>query len=430
MIFLLRCILCLAALTSLSSCYVEGKLSVMQGPASDTSTQFHVISADNDTLAFFYETADKKVFQISDENVVAAFDVLKKYSVYKVTLDDLKPQTPYTLNIISREHRKLIGRRKFFTRRRDTFKRLAVLSCAGDFESQLTIDKMWSQLVSLDPDVVMMIGDNVYADISTLKVPIGNDADKILQRYMDHRFSIPYYLKGELFPTIATWDDHDYGLNNGDRKFELKSKMEEIFHLMYAQNHPDMIEEGPGISRLVSIGNYQVALLDNRSFRDSGENPNGEHFGRAQRYWLQNILKKNKATIIVSGDQFLGDYHNFESFYGNHKKKFESFMSMIKKSKPVTIFMSGDRHMSEVQNISSSWLGYDTYELTSSPMHSSLYPDRSIDNTNTRRVWADSSQNNFMILEAFQMDADYMSLGVSFWGAEGLIWKSPLKVKK
>lgn len=417
-------------LLSLASCYVEGKLSVVQGATTKDQTQIHIISAENESLAFFYEDKNQKLYQVPNENIQKYENVLEQYSIYKILIKNLEVKHKYTLNIISENKRKLVGRKTFYTMKRDTFRRVAVTSCAGDFIDEAKTKKMWQQLVDLWPDALLMIGDNAYVDVTKFRTPVAEDAEVLMQRYIDHRFSLPIYMIDELIPVYATWDDHDYGKKDGDKSFALKERMQETFKMMYAQDESSIINEGPGVSRMVQMGDYQVALLDNRSFRDSKEKKEGEHFGAAQRFWLKDHLKKKTPTLIVSGDHFWGDYHKFESFYGLHKKNFEGFISEIKKTDSLVIFMSGDRHMSEVQKIPSEWLGYETLELTSSPIHSTLYPDRSSDHPNPRRVWANSDQFNFMILEMFDANPKHMSLGVSYWGENGILWKSPFKIDK
>jgi hypothetical protein len=81
----------------------------------------------------------------------------------------------------------------------------------------------------------------------------------------------------------------------------------------------------------------------------------------------------NKFAWLINGDQYFGAYHPFESFEGNHPKRFKDFLQYLKQlySKRF-IFLSGDRHLFEEMTIPKDVIGYKTWELTTSGMHAVL----------------------------------------------------------
>src|SRR5690606_28683895 len=105
---------------------------------------------------------------------------------------------------------------------------------------------------------------------------------------------------------------------------------------------------GPGIASRLNLRGMHFTFLDDRSFRDN-DNPDGEHFGPEQEEWLFQDLKTSQLpTWIISGDQFFGGYHKYDSYEGNHPRAFENFLKQLKEIPTPFVFVSGDRHMTEV----------------------------------------------------------------------------------
>ena len=74
-------------------------------------------------------------------------------------------------------------------------------------------------------------------------------------------------------------------------------------------------------------------------------------------------------------------------------------MSRLKELKKPTLFMSGDRHLSEIIKVPLKTLGFESYEFTSSPMHSKVYPGAFKKNPSPHQVAGIDGQWNYMIFD-------------------------------
>ena len=70
----------------------------------------------------------------------------------------------------------------------------------------------------------------------------------------------------------AIWDDHDYGPDNSDRGFALKSTSLELFRRYWA-NGSYGLPDAPGIFSKVSYEDVDIFLLDDRFHRDDDSAP-------------------------------------------------------------------------------------------------------------------------------------------------------------
>jgi len=221
-------------------------------------------------------------------------------------------------------------------------------------------------------DFMLWLGDNVYyrpAEYSS--------ASGMWYRY--HKdFSAP-----EMQPLLramhhyAIWDDHDYGPNDSNRSFIHKRAALEVFKAHWG--NPGYGEENnPGIYTNTIWSDCAFFLLDGRTYRDhpaldAKDHPGKSLFGPEQMDWLkQSLITQSKATFkfIVMGGQFLHD-HNFESFkeYPEERKELLDFIAKHRISG--VIFISGDRHFTELTKMPRPG-DYPLYDLTSSPINSGI----------------------------------------------------------
>jgi phosphodiesterase/alkaline phosphatase D-like protein len=223
------------------------------------------------------------------------------------------------------------------------------------------------------------------------------------KRYVGGRELYEIYRTKKLIPIIAVWDDHDFGGNDTDSSFPLKKESTQIFQSMFAQsaNQVDYIQ-GPGVSSAAQLLGLQIILLDDRSFRTKNNEfgPIQEHFGKAQEEWLNLQLKRSKLpSLIISGDQFFGSYHQFESYEKNHPKAFQNFLKSMKKVNKAFVFVSGDRHLTEIMKIPHKEVGQNTFELTSSGIHSRTYPSGWDKFPNKRQLVGADLSLNYMLID-------------------------------
>jgi len=236
---------------------------------------------------------------------------------------------------------------------------------------------LWDDIEATQPDIWVWGGDIVYADT--------DDMMKLSAIYKAQN-EVPGYknLKNKV-PVIGTWDDHDYGLNDGGVEFSAKreSQMELLDFLDVADNSPRRKQEGVFTAHDYnsSKGKIKVIVLDTRYFRtavtpdkdtDKRLKPNaygdGTVLGETQWKWLSQMLSSSDAdfNVIVSSIQFLSNEHGFEC-WGNFPHEVDKLKKMISSSKAKGVMiLSGDRHISEFSKTKIEGVSYPLIDFTSS----------------------------------------------------------------
>ena len=388
------------------------KLSILQGVTSPKEVEFSVVAAVGRNLRFEMRSADGAVLSPEEVQIVTRPD--SAWVVHKILF--LRDQAQ-DYNLYAYENTKIIDQRLVGKGQLNQSKlRLAVMSCMDDqFEKNF---KIWNVLALKNPEYILMIGDNFYADkvngISMKATP-----ESLWKRYVEGRLSIPFYFQEKLIPVHGLWDDHDYGVNNGNEDFEHKAASKEIFEAMFAQSLNDEIFiKGSGVGGLLSMGDFNLYFLDGRTFRAPGKD--GRHLGLDQEKWLLKSLKDEaQPSFIIKGDQFFGGYSGFDSFEGNHPANFERFVGELKELGTPFIFLSGDRHMSEIMQFPRSLFGLPSFEITSSPMHGKVYDPSTV--KNPWRVVAVEGKTNFTLVENTARD-NHWFLEVESLGENGEVF--------
>ena len=365
-------------------------LPIMQGATTASQTQVFVLTAKRDNHA--YSLLDG----VGNEIAPALLDRDEypgnEYVMQHMFFRGLTPDSEYLFRVHSftgelldeRELRTLDPSRQAV--------RFAFGSCMSDYVPQGDI---WQQMVALKPDVIFLIGDNVYTNnFSPITPP-----DFMWIRYVSTRRFLNLFKDRQLVPVVAVWDDHDYGMSNGDLTYPHKEEALSIFTAFFASYETDnFYMPNIGAASFFSIYGYNFFLLDNRSFRTPEASSPEWHFGKVQSQWLLDNLEGKDNAFIFSGDQFFGGYLQKDSFQGNHPDRFADFLGELKASDAKVVFLSGDRHFTEIMKVPTDLLGYQTYELTSSPLHSSY---RGLPTNNPLRVAGQASaKSNFMLIEA------------------------------
>lgn len=402
-------------------------LSILQGATDQTSTQINILAPANRTYKMtlamensFLENPKQTVFSYPES----------KWQLIQIDINGLTPELTYTLRIY--DNNELIDERYFKTLAKDpNHLRVFVASCLSDYYDKLQ-KKQWQQISEQKPDLLFLIGDNVYVDRNPYKSVNDISEQHIWNRYVDTRQSFDLYKMKNLIPTFATWDDHDYGANDGNSSFVLKDFSKKIFKLFFPMNENSMISSGPGVASAFKIKNQQFLLLDDRYFRTALKATPQSHFGKEQNEWIFEKIKSHKGpTWLISGDQFFGDYHSFESFAGNHPQDFKEFIKNLKKINRPVVFVSGDRHIAELMKIEKSVLGYQTYEITSSGLHTKMFPDALEKNPNKRRIFGKDGESNYLDLKIDLMTSHFLSFETQFWGEDfKMFFQEKYKVSK
>ena len=235
-------------------------------------------------------------------------------------------------------------------------------------------------------------------------------------------------------PVVGTWDDHDYGKNDGGREFTAKAESQQLLldFLGVGTNDPRRQREG-----VYSAHSYwsqgqeiKVLVLDTRYFRspltkgsgkkryspDQGEEQ--DMLGEAQWKWLEQELQASEAAfhIIVSSIQFISNEHGFEK-WANMPAELLRMERLIAQSQAQGVFfISGDRHISEFSRKEIDGLNYPLWDFTSSGLTHS-YSNFSGE-PNPFRMGAVESGKSFGLL---RIDTDQMKVNFQICGQEGRV---------
>jgi alkaline phosphatase D len=257
--------------------------------------------------------------------------------------------------------------------------KIAFGSCVDQNLDQPVRDKILEQ----KPDLMIMMGDNVYAT---------KESDKNLIDQYKKLAKVPNYKKArETIPFMATWDDHDYGLNDGGADFIGKEESRKAFwfHWPYVKdstllNQPGIFyskvmggtKEGRG-RRAQVTPSVHVIMLDTRWNRSPlkiasvetitdqkqdpsnpppvrksympEEDPKATILGDEQWDWLEDQLRETAdLKILVSSIQVIADMDQKEK-WGNFPKEKQKLYDLIARTKPKNlVILSGDRHFASL----------------------------------------------------------------------------------
>ncbi|WP_109300436.1 alkaline phosphatase D family protein [Aquimarina sp. AU474] len=247
----------------------------------------------------------------------------------------------------------------------------------GSCNKQNSPQPFWKNIIKQEPNVFIWGGDNIYAD--------SEDITKIADDYTIQNSNPEYRKLKEQVPVMGTWDDHDYGKNDGGVEWKMKKKSQQLFlnFMGLPKNDPARIQEGIYTSKVFEIekGSIKVIILDTRYFRtplkesesedrryDPYMNNEGTVLGDEQWKWLEKELESNYSdfVVIVSSIQFLSSEHGYET-WGNFPHEVERLKNiLVNKAVRNAIILSGDRHISEFSTIKIDKLKYPLIDFTSS----------------------------------------------------------------
>ncbi len=411
-------------------------LAILQGLTTSSEVQFSILSSNKYKLSrIVVSDGGQKTEPLS---WVKLSPGLELSTIHKLKFGGLSLDKNYNL-IIYGEDSQVLDQRHFETvNLNKTSSKIVIASCFDDRKTQ-SQKSMWNQLDSHQQDYQFFIGDNVYADkllnkkAKDFKFEYA-DENQLWKRYVETWTTLQVFRQSHLTPTLAIWDDHDYGFNNGGKNYPHKRASLKVFQSFYAQEaQPGILEPTLGAGYIFKAFGQNFIFIDNRFFRDvpSKTLKVASHLGLDQyKKIFETLSKEVKPTWLIQGGQFFGAYHRFESYESQHPIEFQKFLTDLKNTKSPVFLVSGDRHLSELQKIRQSDVGYETYELTSSALHASVFPGAWLKEPNPKRhVHGASGVLNYALVQT--QVAPIWSLDVQAFGPDKKkLYQKSFEIKK
>jgi alkaline phosphatase D len=235
----------------------------------------------------------------------------------------------------------------------------AITSLAfGSCSSQLVPQPYWDTLLEFGPDLVVLMGDNVYGDCNEMT------CSSLHQAYNDWESHPSFQGAKSILPVVATLDDHDYGKPDCHADNPYKDVAKEMFVDFFDipdRNHKDGVygayEWGPIGQRV------QLIVLDTRYARSAflatdepmapGKevyipdtvNRDKQMLSSDQWAWLgEQVKRPTNVRLVVSSIQVLAEGNGFE---GWRMLPFERtrLVNLLQNETTTTVLLTGDRHV-------------------------------------------------------------------------------------
>ncbi|MGC4023120.1 MAG: alkaline phosphatase D family protein [Cyclobacteriaceae bacterium] len=282
----------------------------------------------------------------------------------------------------------------------------------GSCSDQKRPQELWPEVVKQKPVIWIWGGDNVYADTG--------DTTQLKAMYAKQKSDSGYQKLLKLCPVTGTWDDHDYGTNDGGRFWPHRDdfKKLELQFLDIPKTNPVWSHQGIYNSMTLGKGKDKIKIinLDTRYFRDTlvkvyykpegtekkeyryQVNEAGDILGEAQWKWLESELKNSDASffIINSSIQALAEDHRFEKWV-NFPQARQHLLEVLAASKKRILIISGDRHIAEFSKVDLPGSDFPLYDFTSSGL-THTWPEKWVEE-NRHRVGNIVIEKNFGIIK-------------------------------
>jgi len=239
-----------------------------------------------------------------------------------------------------------------------------------------------------DHDLFMYVGDNVYGDAWSFNA----DLVELRENYLGLAARPEFQRLRAASPMLATWDDHDYGMNDMGRNFPFKGFAEQLFLDFWGADAHDVRRTREGIYDAKVFGpegqRVQIILLDTRYFRSDltptdernavgreryipSTDPDQDMLGAAQWAWLADQLREPAdLRLVVSSIQVHADGHGWEAWRTMPMERDRLYRLVNETQANGVVFLSGDRHSSGLY-VRDDVAAYPLYEMTSSALNMS-----------------------------------------------------------
>lgn len=284
--------------------------------------------------------------------------------------------------------------------------RIALGSCQSE-DARLAI---YPAILGYRPQVFVFLGDNVYADVPA--------QDTRAAAYAKIAARPEFQTLLASCRTLATWDDHDYGLNDAGAEYPERDQAQREFNDFWKVPSDSPRRQRPGIYDSVTIGpegrRVQFVLLDTRYFRSALKTKPAEDrspgryvpdddsaktmLGEQQWEWLKGVLREPaELRVVCSSIQVVAEDHGWEK-WGNFPRERQRLFDLVKETGANgVVFTSGDRHLAEI-SMTDGGVGYPLYDLTASALTQSQ-KDWRRQETNRWRVATANYGDNFGCIE-------------------------------
>ena len=236
---------------------------------------------------------------------------------------------------------------------------------------------IFETMLAQKPELCLFIGDNIYGDTDDMSV--------LKAKYDLLGANSGFAALRASCPSLATWDDHDYGVNDGGDDYPQRVESQKIFLDFWGDPANSARRKRPGVYDAHVFGpegkRVQIILLDTRYFRSPlkrgpeqrtggpwapDDDPKKTVLGDAQWTWLEEQLKTPaEFRIVASSIQCLSEDDGQET-WSNLPRERERFFKLLTKTEAAgVVIISDDRHWAELSRIDEG-VPYPLYDFTSS----------------------------------------------------------------
>ncbi len=242
---------------------------------------------------------------------------------------------------------------------------------------------IWAAINAQHCDAFVLAGDNIYGDSA--------DPEVLRAKYALFAAQPGFAELRQNTPLFATWDDHDYGINDGGAGWKGAAAAQKEFCDFWDLPANSPRRSSPGVYDCVTLGpvgqRVQLILLDTRSFRSPlkknallpkanvpNTDPGVTILGEEQWAWLERRLREPaEVRVVVSSIQLIPEEHIFEKWQ-NFPAERSRFLQLLQTTRAKgVVIVSGDRHQAEMSRLTAAdGAPYPLYEMTTSGLNQAM----------------------------------------------------------
>ena len=242
---------------------------------------------------------------------------------------------------------------------------------------------LFGDILKYDPELFLYIGDNIYGDSEDMSVL------RAKYKLLGEKAGFRSLQKSAV--VLATWDDHDYGLNDGGAGYKQRAASQQVFSQFWNDVPDSPRRARDGVYDAHVFGppgqRVQIILLDTRYFRSDlkkaerrvggpyypNDDPQATMLGATQWKWLEQQLRVPAEIRLVASSIQLVPTAAGQETWANLPLERTRFMELVSKTKASGLFViSGDRHWSDFSRTTTD-VPYPLYDFTSSSINK-LHP--------------------------------------------------------